>query len=59
MIFQQKQAISTNTKTAVTDFSHEFSILFWKKFLAIIDYHKIVPGTLIFVKSEFHTRTKI
>src|SRR5690554_5918520 len=59
MIFQQNKTISTDSKPSMANFSDQGSILFWKESRSIVDKNKVIPCTLIFIKSKFHSLTKI
>ena len=50
VVFQQNQSIGTNPETPVAQTGNELYIFFWKKAGTIVNHHKIVSCSLIFIE---------
>ena len=54
VVLQKNQPVSANTHPALAYTSYQALVIFIKRTLPVINHHKIITRTLVFIKGYFH-----
>ncbi len=52
MTLEKEYSIGSHTKAAVTDELHERGIVLVENFFSIVDHHKVVSRTVVFIEGK-------